>query len=271
MEKTVSLFLPFKKNVNRPAVTILTASLNNSATIKKTLASVKNQHFQNLEHIVIDGGSGDETLDILKEFSGTYNLTWISEPDHGIADALNKGLKKARGQYILVIHADDQLLDATSLEIAYPLIMDERFDIYSCPVVLDHPVKGKILVKPIKLLWWHRFKNIFLHQGTIVHRRMFEQIGSFRTQFSINLDYDFFYRCLINGAKVKFDRRPLALMGGTGIGSNRDFLTTRLREEALVQHLNEKNAYWQSAQLLFRTLYLPYKTRLLPKISAVLR
>jgi glycosyltransferase involved in cell wall biosynthesis len=252
-------------------ITILTASLNNGKTIEKTLRSVRSQSYQNLEHFVIDGGSRDNTVEILKKYTSTYNLTWISEPDHGIADALNKGLRKARGQYILVIHADDRLLSPNSLERFYPALMNERFDIYSCPVVLDHPVKGKILVKPIKLLWWHRFKNIFLHQGSFVHRRMFEQIGPFRTQFSINLDYDFFYRCLIDGGKVKFDRRPLALMGGTGIGSNRDFLTTRLREEALVQHLNEKNAFWQSAQLLFRTLYLPYKTRLLPKTSAVLR
>ncbi len=251
--------------------TILTASLNNESTISKTLDSVKNQSFRDLEHIVIDGGSTDKTTAILKSFDHAYKLKWISERDHGISDALNKGLKQAKGRYILVIHADDRLLDETILETTYPLIKDERFDIYSFPVVLNHPVKGKILVKPIKLLWWHRFKNIFLHQGSFVHRRMFERIGPFRTQFSINLDYDFFYRCLINGAKVKFDRRPLALMGGTGIGSNRDFLTTRLREEALVQHLNEKNAFWQSAQLLFRTLYLPYKTRLLPKTSVFLR
>jgi len=254
-----------------PFITILTASLNNGSTIRNTLESIRTQRFKNLEHLVIDGGSCDETLDVLEEFESAYNLVWMSEPDDGIADALNKGLRKAIGRYILVLQADDRLLEPNSLQKFCPSLINERFDIYSCPVVLNHPVKGKILVKPIKLLWWHRFKNIFLHQGSFVHRRMFEQIGPFRTQFSINFDYDFFYRCLINGAKVKFDRRPLSLMGGTGIGSNRDFLTTRLREEALIQHLNEKNAYWQSAQLLFRTLYLPYKTRLLPKISAVLR
>lgn len=254
---------------NPPFLSIITASLNNGSFIKNTIESVKNQSFQAVEHIIIDGESCDNTLDILKEYNDTYNLTWISEPDHGIADALNKGLKQAKGRYILVIHADDRLLSPNSLERFYPALMNERFDIYSCPVVLNHPVKGKRLVKPIKLLWWHRFKNIFLHQGSFVHRRMFERIGPFRTQFSINLDYDFFYRCLINGGKVKFDRRPLALMGGTGIGSNRDFLTTRLREEALVQNLNEKNRYWRMAQMLFRMFYLPYKIQLLPRLSRI--
>jgi len=142
--------LPFKKNVNRPAVTILTASLNNSATIKKTLASVKNQHFQNLEHIVIDGGSGDETLDILKEFNGTYNLTWISEPDNGIADALNKGLKLARGHYILVIQSDDALLGRYTLAHVYSILKIEAFDIYVFPVAWNTPAQVKTVKKPIR-------------------------------------------------------------------------------------------------------------------------
>ncbi len=252
-----------------PFISIITAALNSGTTIKKTLETIKSQSFQHLEHIVIDGGSRDETLDILKEFQGTYNLTWISEPDHGIADALNKGLRKASGQYILVIHADDRLLDATSLEITYPLIRDERFDIYSFPVILDHPVKGKICVKPIRMLWWYHFKTIFLHQGSFVHRRVFERIGEFRNEFSIALDYDFFYRSLMHGSTVKYGHRPLALMGGMGIGSDKNFLMTRLREEALVQDLNEKNRYWRMAQMLFRMFYLPYKIQILPRLSRI--
>jgi len=252
-----------------PFVTILTASLNNGSTIRQTLESVRKQSFQDLEHIVIDGGSRDNTLDILKEFNDTYNLTWISEPDHGIADALNKGLKQAKGRYILVIHADDRLLEPNSLQMFWPGLINERFDIYSCPVVLDHPVKGEMLVKPIRILWWYHFKTIFLHQGSFVHRRVFERIGEFRNEFSIALDYDFFYRSLMHGSTVKYDHRPLALMGGTGIGSDKNFLTTRLREEALVQDLNEKNRYWRMAQMLFRMFYLPYKIQLLPRLSRI--
>ncbi|WP_084445878.1 glycosyltransferase [Desulfosarcina sp. BuS5] len=79
-----------------PFITILTAALNSGATIKKTLESVRNQTFRNFEHVVIDGGSRDETLEILKEYENTYNLAWISKPDHGISDALNKGLRPGR-------------------------------------------------------------------------------------------------------------------------------------------------------------------------------
>ncbi len=83
---------------NHPFFTILTASLNKGSTLRKTLESIKNQSFQDLEHIVIDGGSHDETLNILKEYNNTYNLAWISKSDLGIADALNKGIHQARGR-----------------------------------------------------------------------------------------------------------------------------------------------------------------------------
>ena len=249
-----------------PFITILTASLNNGSTISKTLVSIRDQSFQDLEHIVIDGGSCDNTLDILKEFNDTYNLSWISEPDHGIADALNKGLKQAKGRYILVIHADDHLLAPKTLEIVYPLLESEQFDVHSFPVIKNTPAVGKVLQKPIRVLWWHHFKTIFPHQGCFVHRRVYDRIGGYQKEFSIALDYDFFYRVLATRPSVKFGNRPIALMGGRGVSSNQDALIFRLQEEIQVQSRNEKNPFWRMGQLLFRWLYFPYKTRFLPKM-----
>ncbi len=235
------------------------------------MASIRHQRFQNLEHIVIDGGSCDNTLDILKKYNDTYNLTWISEPDHGIADALNKGLKQAKGRYILVIHADDHLLTPQTLEIVYPLLASERFDVHSFPAVKHSPNLGKVLYKPIRVLWWHHFKTIFPHQGCFVHRRVYDRAGGYRKEFSIALDYDFFYRVLSIRPSVKFEKKPVALMGGKGISSNQNFLIQRLQEEVHVQDLNENNRLWRLAQLLFRTLYFPYKTRFLPQLQSHLK
>ncbi len=248
-------------------ITILTAALNSGSTIKKTLESVRDQTFQDMEHIVIDGGSCDETLDILKEYENTYNLQWISEPDHGISDALNKGLRLSSGRYIIVIQADDQLLNLGILGKAFPYLRKEQIDIMGFPVVLDDPVRGNVLRKPIRLLWWNHFKFIFLHQGTFVHRRVFDRIGGFREEFKINLDYDFFYRALNHKSTVRFGNFPIALMGGCGIGSVSKFTLERLREERFVQELNERNPVWKVAQLVFRMVYMPYKTHLLPKLK----
>jgi len=121
-----------------PYMTILTASLNSGATLARTLVSIKNQSCKAIEHIVIDGGSQDETLDILKTYEASYNLIWISETDRGIASALNKGLKYARGKYILVIHADDYLLDSHALEKARPRLKKD-YDIHCFSVRFERP------------------------------------------------------------------------------------------------------------------------------------
>jgi glycosyltransferase involved in cell wall biosynthesis len=248
--------------------TILTASLNNESTISKTLDSVKNQSFRDLEHIIIDGGSTDKTTAILKSFDHAYKFKWISERDHGISDALNKGLKQAKGRYILVIHADDHLLTPKTLEIIYPLLSSEKFDVHSFPVIKNSDDLGKVFYKPMRVLWWHHFKTIFPHQGCFVHRRVYDRVGGYRKEFSIALDYDFFYRVMSTCPSVKFEKRPVALMGGKGISNNQDFLIQRLREEVQVQDLNESNPFWRLAQLLFRTFYFPFKTRFLPKLQS---
>lgn len=249
-----------------PFITILTASFNSEATIRKTLESIRDQTFQDLEHIVIDGGSCDETLDIVKKYENTYNLQWISEPDHCISDALNKGLRLSSGRYIIVIQADDQLLTPEILKNVYMISKSERFDIYSFPVLKYHPDKGKFLYKPVRILWWHHFKTIFPHQGCFVHKRLFDRIGGFRKEFSIALDYDFFYRALHSGTSVGFGQMPVAFMGGAGISSNPSLIHRRLQEERKVQQLNATNRIWRIFQAFFHLAYDPYKLYLFPRI-----
>jgi glycosyltransferase involved in cell wall biosynthesis len=165
---------------DNPFFTIITASFNNAATIKRTLESIKSQTFDNLEHFVIDGGSSDGTVEILEEWGRRYNMSWLSEPDQGIADALNKGLKKAQGQYIIVIQADDSLLTPDVLEKVYPILNEQRIDILSFPVILQHPDKGKVLREPIRFLWWNHFKFIFPLQGWVVRHSVCEKLGGVR-------------------------------------------------------------------------------------------
>ena len=245
--------------INYPFFTILTASYNNESTIKQTLGSIKDQTFQNLEHFVIDGGSNDGTIDILKKMGHSYNMSWISEPDHGIADALNKGFHQSKGRYILVIQADDRLLSPDILEKVYLLLKQAKTDILSFPVIIRHPDKGKILREPIQMLWWNHFKFIFAHQGCFVNRNVFDQVGEFRREFQINMDYDFFYRALGRKVSVKFGKFPVALMGGGGIGSDPKYMIERLKEERLVQKLNEKNIFWKTVQFIFSSFYMKYK------------
>ncbi len=242
-----------------PFYTIITASFNSSTSIQKTLESINDQTFKNLEHIVADGASTDKTVDILKSFENVYNLSWFSEPDNGIADALNKALMKTSGKYILVLQADDCLIDTTILERVYHLLKTEKNDIYSFPVVKNCLDSKNVLLNPIRIKWWNHFKFIFFHQGAFVHKRVYERVGNFRTEFSIAMDYDFFYRALKEKPAIAFGHFPVAEMSGSGVSSSTEHLATRLDEEALVQKNNETNFIWRSAQGVFRFLYRPYK------------
>jgi glycosyltransferase involved in cell wall biosynthesis len=242
-----------------PFFSILTAAYNSCPTLGRTIESIKSQGFQNFEHIIIDGGSKDDTVALLKQHEASYNLKWVSEPDNGIAAALNKAVHLSQGKYLIVIQADDALLTPHILESVYPLLNNQRTDILSFPVIWQHPAKDQVLRKPIRRLWWNHFKFIFPHQGCFVSRSIFENIGGFRENFKINMDYDFFYRALTQRISVKFGEFPIALMGGCGIGSDYRNLIKRLEEERLVQKLNETNPFWKTAQLFFSLVYMPYK------------
>lgn len=242
-----------------PFFTILTASLNSAASIEECLTTTRGQSFRDFEHVVIDGVSKDGTCELLESFSGTYPLRWQSEPDEGIADALNKGLHLARGKYILVLQADDRLLAPDSLEKVHELIQHEPSEFHIFPVIFEHPDKGKVLLKPKPFLWWNHVKFIFCHQGCFTRRDVFERIGEFRTFLSLTFDYDFFYRALMDNCTIRFERFPVTIMGGGGISSRSDYLFKRLTEEYLVQRMNETNPFWHMAQFLFRKCYIPYK------------
>jgi len=96
-----------KDNINRPLVSIITPSYNQGKFIEETILSVKRQNYSEIEHIIVDGCSTDNTLDVIKNYDGEYNLRWISEKDNGQADAINKGFSMAEGNIVGWLNSDD--------------------------------------------------------------------------------------------------------------------------------------------------------------------
>lgn len=242
-------------------ISIITASLNSGQTIRNCIESIKSQSFSDFEHIVCDGGSGDGTVGILKAHQVDYSLRWTSGPDTGIANALNKALEMAKGRYVIVIQADDVLIEPRILEHVAHRIIDERYDIYSFPVIRLRPNHDPFSYRAIRLPGWYHFRHTIPHQGAFVHRRVFDKIGAFRTDFSIVIDYDFFYRAFQAGMKVKIEKAPVAVMGGCGVSSNPIYMKKRIMEEFRVQRMNERSRIWRLAQWIFQKLYFPYKTK----------
>lgn len=122
-----------------PLVSIVTPSYNQGKFIEDTILSVKNQDYPNIEHIVMDGGSTENTLEILRKYENEYNLRWISEPDEGQSDAVNKGFRMAKGEIIGWLNSDDVYFDKQA--ISYVVAEFEKNPevdvIYGDSVVID--------------------------------------------------------------------------------------------------------------------------------------
>ncbi len=107
--------MPYKGNNYRPTVSIITVTYDAADLLEKTISSVINQTYKNIEYIIIDGASSDNTIGILKKYNNSINF-WKSEPDHGIYDAMNKGLDVATGDYVQFLNAGDFFFNDDSLK-----------------------------------------------------------------------------------------------------------------------------------------------------------
>ena len=190
-------------------ISIITPTYNSSATIQDTINSVLSQSFLDFEHIIVDGGSKDNTVDIIKESEPLYNgkLKWVSEPDKGIYDAMNKGIKMASGDIVGILNSDDffsspEVLSKINENI---LGLDAIYgDIhYVNPDDLSKPVRyyssAGFNVKKMKMGFMPA------HPSFYCRKEVFDKVGLFDTEFKVAADFEFLLRALyVNGIKTKY-------------------------------------------------------------------
>ncbi len=178
-------------------ISIITASYNNVDTIEATIQSVLTQSYPDIEYIIVDGGSTDGTVDIIKKYSKVL-FKWISEPDNGIYHALNKGLALATGEVIGFLHADDILHDYFVIG----HVMDV-FQTRGCDAVYGDLVYVSRSDTYDVIRFWKscQFTPKLLQQGWMpphptlfVHRNIYEKYGNFNTCLRIAADYDIVLR-----------------------------------------------------------------------------
>ncbi|MDR2039810.1 MAG: glycosyltransferase [Bacteroidales bacterium] len=178
-------------------VSIITASYNNVDTIRSTIESVLSQTYPDIEYIVVDGGSADGTVDIIKEYQH-FIAKWISEPDEGIYYALNRGLDMATGDVIGFLHADDVLCDYSTVSKIIDIFEKKQVD----AVYGDLVYVARNDVHNIVRFWKSNdFTPQLLKQGWMpphptlfVLKKMYEKYGNFNTNLRIAADYDLILR-----------------------------------------------------------------------------
>ena len=239
----------------KPLVSVITISLNADKHIEQTIQSVLNQTYDNVEYVIVDGGSTDETLNIVSKYQSNIDH-FVSEKDDGIADAMNKGAALASGEYIIFLHADDYFYDNDSLARAMTYI-DADTDILACNILYGRDMKK---VRPRGFNFWFNFKGPH-HQGIICRKSIIMRNNGFDKDFKICMDYDLFLRSYRMSANLLKVPVVLSVMGDTGISSRKDWgsLKERFSEERKV---HEKNCPSVTMGILYKVywfLYLPYR------------
>ncbi len=181
-------------NKEKHLISIIIAVYNAASNIEKTLLSILNQSVNLYEIILIDGGSTDNTNDIIKKYNNKIAV-WVSEKDKGIYDAWNKGLGRAKGNWIMFLGAGDTL--ETDAVADYLKACDGgELDYVSSRVQLvdEDAVKGRIIGKPWRWKTMRRYMCV-AHVGSIHSANLFKVYGTFDANYRITGDYEFLLRC----------------------------------------------------------------------------
>lgn len=233
-------------------ISIITATFNSSATIRDTLKSVQSQKFPDVEHIIVDGLSSDDTLHIVRQFNVA---TVLSEKDEGIYDAMNKGIRLATGEVIGILNSDDIYADENVLREVGEIFRDDQVDV--CYADLQY-VDEHDTTKLVRNWKSGNFsKNSFLygwmppHPTLFLRRRVYDKVGLFNLAFKTAADYELMLRVFVRHEfKVQYLPRVVVKMR-TG-GASNSSLKRRLyanREDRRAWKVNNLKPY-------FFTLYL---------------
>lgn len=185
-------------------ISIITVCYNSAATLEKTIESVHGQTYSNVEYIIVDGNSKDNTLSIIKNHQDKISQ-WISEPDKGLYDAMNKGIAMATGDLIGILNSDDTFNSLTVLqEIAE---FHQKNDIEaSVGNIIQHKEDGKIVRTYSSKLWNpEKLKIGFMppHPSIFIKKSTYEKLGNYRLDFKIGSDYELITRFFLK-EKIKW-------------------------------------------------------------------
>ena len=246
--------------MKKPKFSIITICHNAAAHLEQTIQSVVYQDYANLEYIVIDGKSTDATATILEKYKAKIDHI-TSETDKGIADAMNKGLKPASGDWILFLHAGDYLLSGNAISMALANIQkNPGYDIYAFNVLFgDSNQWAEKKSKGFRP--WINVKTQFQHQGAICSGRIFQKIGNFDINYKIAMDYDWFLRAHRAESRARKVNEAISFMRNDGISSrlDKDTLKIRLSEEKAIHYAHCHSWLLKAGYALWWRLYPLYK------------
>jgi glycosyltransferase involved in cell wall biosynthesis len=202
----------FKENISSaPLVTVITVTFNSSKTLENTIKSVISQKYDNYEYIIIDGGSSDGTLEIVDKYS-SFIAYWLSAPDNGIYDAMNKGISFAYGEWIALLNSDDVYMNDDVL--SKLATQNDKVSVIATDVVMMTDEGEKVFSVNTKR---PLYRNIpYMHTGLFIRHSVYRQLGVYDTKYSIASDIEYIFRMLSSGIQINCLDYPLVKMRDDG-------------------------------------------------------
>lgn len=225
-----------------PLVSVVTITYNlvksgRSEAFCRAVDSVHNQTYDNIEHIIIDGASSDGTLDLFAPYEQAGKLTVYSEPDGGIYNAMNKGLAKVKGKYIIYLNSDDFWHNPDGIKQSVRLLELSQADFSVAPHTLqsaDGRILGVCNPSPASF-----FANMpFCHQTMLARTDLIRSAGGFDESFKIAADYDLITRLLLRGARPIYIPCNFTTFCEGGISTQKDIIQKQNDERLRVFHKN---------------------------------
>lgn len=223
-------------------LSIITINYNNAEGLKKTLASVAAQTVTEFEHVVVDGASTDGSAEIIREYaeSAPYPVRWVSEPDKGIYNAMNKGLRMASGEYVEILNSGDTFATKESTAQMQDALKQTQFP----PILYGNMLKdygdgklvrdncGGTLFRPNSFLYF--YKGTLNHDCAYIRRELFEKYGYYNEEMRICSDWEWYVKAIaIGGEKTVYVNVDVTIFNMDGIsesgGKNRDIIIKERR------------------------------------------
>ncbi len=225
-------------------VSIITVVHNNASTIKNAIESVINQSYQNIEYIVIDGASTDGTIEIINNYKN-HIAHFISEPDNGIYNAINKGIKLATGDIVGILNSDDFFCCNNIIEKVVNEFRKDNIDAVYGDVQFVNPNKENKITRyySSKRFKPSMFKYGFMpaHPSFYAKRSFFNELGYYKETYKIGADFELLLRFLLkNNLKAKYLEMPFVTMRTGGI-SNRSYKSNLLLNREILKACRENN------------------------------
>ena len=187
-----------RKDFSEPLLTIITVVLNQEKYIEETIKSVLSQKFKNYEYIIIDGGSTDNTIKIIKKYSNKISY-WASQKDKGLYHAFNKGMKLSKGKYIGIVNSDDTYTKNAFKIISKYMLKNPNLDFFFGSVKKHWGILHGYRPEKIKFSWGFYTSH---STGFFLKRTSAKKIGLYNTNYKYHADYDYFYRMIV-GKKMR--------------------------------------------------------------------